>query len=208
MAAPDDQALDQACAALATRDPVLAAAYAAIGRPVWRTADPSYETLARAITYQQISTKAASTIWHRVVDQFSGSVCAGPVLATGDETLQACGLSRPKVRYFKTIAEAVETGTLCFDRLQAADIGEARTELLAVTGIGTWTADVFLMNAIGKLDAFPHGDIGLIEAHRQLSGSEKRHDLKAFSSLAEAWRPYRGVAAHLLYGWLNMMRNA
>ena len=82
----------------------------------------------------------------------------------------------------------------------------ARAELLAVKGIGPWTADLFLLYAAGKMDAFPHGDVGLMEAHKRLGGYDTRMTNKDFSAHAEAWRPNRGVAAHLLWGWLNAER--
>lgn len=85
-------------------------------------------------------------------------------------------------------------------------IAAAREQLLAVRGIGPWTADTFLMNALGHLDAFPHGDVGLLEAHRLLIGADERLKASAFSKTAEQWRPYRGVAAHLLYSWLHLHR--
>ena len=83
----------------------------------------------------------------------------------------------------------------------------ARKELLAVKGIGPWTADLFLLYALGKMDAFPIGDVGLMEAHKRLSGAEERMTAKAFTAHAEIWQPYRGVAAHLLWGWLNAERS-
>lgn len=206
MTTPSAVVLKHACEDLSRRDPSLAVAYDAIGLPQWRTAEPAYQTLARAVVFQLISTKAADAIWGRIVARY-GEVTAEKILGDDPDDIRACGLSRPKVRHLVSIADAVETGALDFDRLAAAPINDARKELLAVKGIGPWTADIFLMNALGKLDAFPAGDVGLMEAYKQLSGAETRHDIKGFSALAESWRPYRGVAAHLLYGWLNMMRD-
>jgi DNA-3-methyladenine glycosylase II len=199
--------LEAACKALSKTDPALALAYEQIGLPVWRSAAPTYETLARAVVYQLISTKAADAIWARVQARY-GEVTPEGILADSQDGIRACGLSRPKVRHMLSIAEAVRCGDLDFGRLASAPIEVARVELLAVKGIGPWTADIFLMNALGKLDAFPVGDVGLMEAYKQLSEAETRHDIKGFSMLAEGWRPYRGVAAHLLYGWLNMMRDS
>lgn len=207
MTAPSAQQLEDACDALAAKNPALARAYKEVGSPNWRASDASYETLVRIIAYQQLSTKAAKTIWGRVHAHLNGDIRPEAVLDTKNETLQACGLSRPKVRYFKTIAEAVQSGAIDFDHLAASDLETGRKTLTAIIGIGAWTADVFLMNAIGKLDAFPHGDIGLIESYRLLSEAEDRHEIKAFSALAEDWRPYRGVAAHLLWDWINAMRD-
>ena len=206
MSGPSQETLTQACEALSTQDQALARAYEESGLPVWRAADPCYENLARIIAYQQLSTKAAGTIWGRLLERHS-SVTPDAILGDDEDGLRTCGLSRPKIRHLTSIAEAVTSGALCFDRLCTAHVDEAREELIAVKGIGPWTAEIFLMNAVGKLDAFPPGDVGLMEAYKQLGELEERHEIKAFTALAENWRPYRGVAAHLLWGWINMMRD-
>lgn len=206
MSGPPAEVLTEACEALGERDAALARAYTEIGLPVWRAAEPKYENLARIIAYQQLSTKAAGTIWGRVLERH-GKVTPDAILGDDEDGLRSCGLSRPKIRHLNSIAEAVVTGALCFDRLCTAPVDEARDELTAVKGIGPWTAEIFLMNAVGKLDAFPVGDVGLMEAYKQLAELDERHEIKAFTALAEDWRPYRGVAAHLLWGWINMMRD-
>jgi len=206
MSAPSQETLTQACEALSAQDQALARAYEESGLPVWRAADPCYENLARIIAYQQLSTKAAGTIWGRVLERH-GNVTPDAILGDDEDGLRTCGLSRPKIRHLTSIAEAVTSGALCFDRLCTTHVDEAREELIAVKGIGPWTAEIFLMNAVGKLDAFPPGDVGLMEAYKQLGDLEERHEIKAFTALAENWRPYRGVAAHLLWGWINMMRD-
>lgn len=190
---------------LAERDDVLARAYRESGLPEWRSVEANYATLARIVVYQLISTKAAEAIWMRVAARHP-EMSARDILNDDEDALRACGLSRPKVSHMRTIAEAVEGGALSFARLASAPIDKARKELLAVKGIGPWTAETFLMNGLGKIDAFPVGDVGLMEAYKQLSNAETRHNIKAFTALAETWRPYRGVAAHLLYGWLNLQR--
>ncbi|MEM9055591.1 MAG: DNA-3-methyladenine glycosylase 2 family protein [Pseudomonadota bacterium] len=205
MTTPDAQVLRTACESVAACDPILAKAYAEIDLPNWRTADATYQTLARVVVYQLISTKAAEAIWGRILDRY-GTVTAADVLQDNQEELRACGLSRPKLAHLNSIAMAVDTGALDFERLARADMDTSRKELLAVSGIGPWTAETFLMNALGRLDAFPVGDVGLMEAYKRLSGAETRPDHKQFSALAETWRPYRAVAAHLLYDWLNANR--
>lgn len=205
MSEPSQDVLRAACEALAVRDEVLARAYRESGLPEWRSVEANYATLARIVVYQLISTKAAEAIWTRVAARHP-EMSARDILNDDEEALRACGLSRPKVSHMRSIAKAVETGALNLGRLGAAPIDMARKELLAVKGIGPWTAETFLMNGLGKIDAFPVGDVGLMEAYKQLKAAEKRHDIKAFTALAENWRPYRGVAAHLLYGWLNLQR--
>lgn len=204
MTAPNSDVLLGACGWLSERDPALAAAFAAYGVPKWRVGQPDYAVIARMIAFQQITTKAARTIWDRVEARL-GTVHTHTVLGEDEEALRACGLSRPKIRHLRSIAEAVESGELDLERVHKAGMEEARAELIAVKGIGPWTADLFLM-ACGRLDAFPVGDVGLMESYRLLSESEARLDSRAFSERAESWRPYRGVAAHLLWAWINAER--
>jgi hypothetical protein len=101
---------------------------------------------------------------------------------------------------------AMVSGRLDLARVCAAPLDEARAELLAVRGIGPWTAELVLLYAVGAMDAFPTGDVGLMEAHKRLGGCGIRMDSKAFTAHAERWRPYRGVATHLLWAWLHIDR--
>jgi len=203
--APPEADIRQACERLAAFDPALAAAYEVTGVPAWRAHAPSYELLARTVVYQLVSTRAADAIWGRV-QAFLGAVTPRAVLECDQEALRACGLSRPKLSHMASIASAMEEGRLDLARIAAAEVEAARAELLAVKGIGPWTADLYLLYAAGKMDAFPHGDAALMEAHRRLGGYEKRLSNKEFSAHAEGWRPHRGVAAHLLWGWVNAER--
>lgn len=206
MTAPNEETLRAACEALSERDDALKQAYMVVDLPNWRTRSASYQTLAQIVVYQLISTKAADAIWARIAARYD-TVTATSVLSDDQEALRACGLSRPKLGHLNAIAVAVDTGVLDFDQLASDPIATSRKALLSVRGIGPWTAETFLMNALGHLDAFPHGDVGLMEAHKRLTGIEERLDSKAFSAAAEHWRPYRAVAAHLLYDWLHFVRD-
>lgn len=205
--APTSQAIITACEALAARDPAFDIAYAAIGPPPWRSVSATYQTLARAVTYQLISLQAAGAIWGRTLDLFGGEISAEAMLIATEADLRVCGNSGPKIRHMKSIATAVTTGALDFARLETADPATARAELLAVKGIGPWTADLFLLTALGQMDAFPHGDVGLMDAYRDLTGARHRLASKDFSILAQTWAPYRGAAAHLLWGWWHHVRD-
>jgi DNA-3-methyladenine glycosylase II len=205
MTAPSRRRLKTACERLAGADPALARAYESIGVPVWRTSEPGYGMLGRMIAHQQLSTKAAATIWGRV-ETFLGEVTPQALLAADPDALRACGLSRPKVAHLTSIAQAMVSGELNLARVCAADLDSARAELVSVRGIGPWTAELFLLYAVGAMDAFPIADVGLMEAHKQLGGYETRMESKIFTQHAEIWRPHRGVAAHLLWGWLNAER--
>ena len=205
MTAPAVPVIRAACEVLSGRDPALARAYAVTGVPAWRTHEASYALLARTVVYQLVSTRAADAIWGRV-EAYLGEVTPQRVLTCDQEGLRACGLSRPKLSHINTIAGAIADGSLDLARVGAAEVDAARAELLAVKGIGPWTADLYLLYAAGKTDAFPHGDAALMEAHRRLGGYDNRMTNKEFSAHAETWRPHRGVAAHLLWGWVNAER--
>ncbi len=201
-----EQSLKRACETLARRDQALSRAYDAIGLPEWRHAPASYETIARTVTFQLLSTRAAGAIWTRVLDWSGGELTFQHVLEADDEDLRACGLSRPKVSHLKSIAAAISDGDLPLHELHHHADHEARQKLVAVKGIGPWTAEIFLMSSLGRMDAFPEGDVGLMEALRMLNGDDVRLKPKAFLEHAESWRPHRAVAAHLLWGFINKVR--
>lgn len=206
MVAPSVQEIDEACQTLSKTDKVFKTAYLANGRPEWRTVESSYATIARIIAFQQISTSAATAIWNRVLADFS-EVTVEKIIEAPEVRLRGHGLSGPKIRHLKSIAEAIDSGKLCLQRISNADAETAKQELLGVKGIGPWTAEIYLLSALGRLDAFPSSDIGLIESYKLLSGENERRSVSAFATLAENWRPYRGVAAHLLWGWINAQRS-
>lgn len=204
---PEPETLKRACEALSLADHALGTAYRICGVPEWRDRPVAYETIATTIAYQQISVKAAASIWARVQAQF-GRVTAAAISEASEDSLRSCGLSRPKVRHMKSVAQACETGALDLQRVAGAPVDEARAELLDVKGIGPWTAELFLLYARGEIDAFPTADLGLMEAYKRLSGADKRLDKADFIALGETWRPWRGVAAHLLWAWLRHDRGS
>lgn len=208
MSAPTKKQLKQACEDLSTKDTHLKHAYEAYGLPEWRTREPGFAPLARTIAYQQISTKAASTIWGRV-EVLVGDITPENFIKASEEDLRAQGLSRPKIGHLKSISEAVVTGSLNFDRIAKASHEEAVKEMVTVKGIGPWTAEIYMMSALGRLDAFPASDIGLSEGYRMLQmqlnpeKDFKRLTPKAFEKQGEQWRPFRAVASILLWGYIN-----
>jgi len=204
----DRKQLSRAVKALAKECHIIRAAHEYVGVPEWRTRQGDYAGLARIIAYQQLSTKAAGTIWGRVEVLLGNKVTPRSVLAADFDALRACGLSRPKIAHIRSIAEAVESGALNLKRVAKASDADAQAELVAVKGIGPWTADVYLMFCLGRWDVFPHADIGLSEAYRMISGERKRHPPKKFLKTGERWRPYRGVAAHMLWSYINAARDA
>ena len=160
---------------------------------------PGFATLMRVLTGQQLSVAAADGIRARLEDQ--GLMSPGAVLGVDDEALRACGLSRSKVRYARAMAEAVEGGTLDLDVLPAMPVEDAVAALTAVKGIGTWTAEIYLMFAVGHRDVFAPKDLALQEGARTLFGWEERPTDRALAEAAQAWSPWRAVAARILWRW-------
>jgi DNA-3-methyladenine glycosylase II len=125
---------------------------------------------------------------------------AASVLAADDPTLKACGLSQAKLNALRALAEATHAG-LDLAALAALEAEAAHEALVAVKGIGPWTADIFLLFCLGHPDAFPAGDLALQEAARIALGLKKRPDARKLQQIAERWRPLRGVAARLLWAY-------
>ena len=201
----DSRQLSAAVKSLAKQCVIMKTAHDYVGVPEWRVRQGGYAGLARIIAYQQLSTKAAGTIWGRV-EVLLGKVTPQSVLGADIDALRACGMSRPKISHIRSIATAIEDGSLNLKRVAKASDADAQAELVAVKGIGPWTADVYLMFALGRWDVFPHADIGLSEAYRMITGERKRHPPKKFLKTGEKWRPYRGVAAHMLWAYINAAR--
>ena len=149
------------------------------------------------IVDQQVSTASAAAIWARL-ETGLGEVSGERVLGHA-EGLAGLGLSRPKIRYLIGLAEAERDGRIDLDGLAGLDDAEAIARLTALTGIGRWSAEVYLMFCEGRLDVFPAGDIALQEAIRWADRAEQRQGEKSAYARAELWRPYRSVAAHLLW---------
>ena len=186
--------------------PPMARAHAVGGPFPLRLRPGGFAMLLRAIVGQQVSTAAAQAIWLKT-EAVLGEVSPQRVLAAGDAELRAGGLSRAKARYARALAEHCQTGTLNFKRLPYLSDDEVREVLTAVPGIGVWTADIYLLAAMGRSDAFPVGDLALQEAARDLMGLEARPTPKAFEELSQIWRPWRGVAARMLWQYYSAVRN-
>lgn len=199
-----DRDIAHAAAALAGQCRHMAAALDVCGGPPpLRRRPPGFETLARILVGQQLSVASASAIWGRV-EAGLGTVTPEAVAAQADESLRAMGLSRPKQRYLRAAAEAVLDGTLDLDGLPALDDGAAHRHLIAVKGIGPWTADIYLLSGLGRPDVFPAGDLALQAAAQRLMRKRKRPDAEGLARIARTWRPYRGVAARILWTYYSI----
>ena len=197
---PDAPEVARLRAALAARDSVLAQLEARIGPFGWRSRLAGFEGLVRAVVGQQVSTLAADAVWARLEARVGSPVTPAALLALDDAAYRACGFSGQKAGYARGIARAVIDGDVDVDALPEDD-DAALAALTALKGVGTWTAEVHLMLAEHRTDAFPAGDIAVQEAVRWLDGLPARPDTAATYARAERWRPYRAVAAHLLWEW-------
>ncbi|MGZ8370486.1 MAG: DNA-3-methyladenine glycosylase family protein, partial [Caulobacteraceae bacterium] len=195
---PDAEAIASARAWLARADPALAAIEAATPSFEWRLRRPGFYGLAKMIVEQQVSVASGEAIWNRV-EQGLGEVTPANTLKLDEAALRAFGLSGQKARYVRILADAEAAGEIDFAALRGMTDEEATTALTALKGIGRWTAETYLMFCEGRLDVFPGGDVALQEAMRWADRAETRPTEKEAYVRAEAWRPYRGVAAHLLW---------
>ena len=174
-------------------------------RPALRRRGPGLEGLAWIVVSQQVSTASANAIFGRLkarLDTFD----AATIDAASDEDLRVCGLSSSKLRTLRAIAAAQSSGLLDFAALAVAEAESAHRALVAIKGIGPWTADIFLLFCLGHADAWPAGDLALQEAAKLALCLDARPNAGALQKLGERWRPYRGVAAHCLWAYYNAAR--
>jgi DNA-3-methyladenine glycosylase II len=184
--------------ALAEREPAFAAALGRIGYPEPRIRPRGYETLLRTIVGQQVSVHAANAVWNRLEAALGPGCAPDKLLAADFDTLRACGLSRQKQGYARSLAELVVTGQLDLERLPEDD-EVAIAELTKIKGIGRWSAEIYLLFAEGRADIWPAGDLAIqIEIGRMLGHAERPSE-KLIRYLAEPWRPHRGAAA--IFAW-------
>ena len=180
---------------LAGADPRLARAVALCGPLPLRRRGDGFEALLSAIVSQQVSVAAASAIWARM----RAARLTGPrkVARASDEALRACGLSRQKIRYARALAEA----RIDYAALRERPTAEVVATLTAVPGIGVWTAEIYAMFSLGHSDVFAPGDLALQEGARLLLDLPARPSERELRALAEAWSPWRAVAARLLWAY-------
>jgi len=207
---PDDYA--RARRLLMRRDPVLGSAIKQIGpcRMAERQRKDHLTALVGAIVSQQLSTKAAATIFGRLVTLLSnGNAVDGHVpgvaaiAAQDDAALRSVGLSTQKVGYLRDLTARIMDGRLNLDALDALPDEQVIERLTAVKGFGRWTAEMFLMFRLHRPDVLPVGDLGIVNAIQRLYRLRKRPDAKRINRLGEAWKPYRSVACWYLWQTLR-----
>jgi DNA-3-methyladenine glycosylase II len=199
------EALDR----LRSSDRVIAALIDGFGSPDdvlsrrGRRPGDAYGALLRSIVGQQLSTKAARTIFERLTALFGGRTPTPAELIRADpEDLRGAGLSRPKVAYLRDLAERVEDGDIDLERLKELPDEEVAAQLTAVKGMGQWTADMFLIFHLGRADVLPVGDLGIRRAVQVEYGLADLPDPEQLERIAEPWRPHRSLAC--LYLWRSL----
>jgi len=190
---------------LSARDPVLAGVIARYGDERLSGNGDPFRTLANAIVGQQISATVAARIWQRLTAAFP-DLSPAAVAAAPESRLWACGLSRRKVEYLYGIAQAVQNGSLDLAALAVADDETVRKMLVAIRGIGPWTAEMFLIFHLHRPDVLPLGDVGLLRGCKRLYRWPKEEAIRTLrertAALGETWRPWRTVATW--YVWRDL----
>ena len=173
------------------------------GPPPMRRLLGGFDGLVRIIVDQQVSVAAGKAIWSKVCAQFPERTPSA-FLASDEERLRAAGLSGPKIRTMRAISAAIVEGTLDLDALGAMEADAAKALMIRVKGIGPWTADIYLMFCLGHADAFAPGDLALQEAVRLAFRLEERPTDRETGLIAERWRPWRAVAARILWAYYHV----
>jgi len=188
--------------AVAAREPAIAAALDRTGYPEPRIRATGYRTLLRTIVGQQVSVAAAASMWRKLEARLGEDMPAGALLAAGFDELRACGLSRQKQGYARSLCELVASGELDLDALPADD-EEAISQLVRIKGVGRWSAEIYLLFAEGRPDIWPAGDLAVQAGIGRILGLAERPSEKATRALADGWRPHRGAVAILTWHCYN-----
>ena len=183
---------------VAAREPKIATALERAGYPEPRIRPTGYATLLRTIVGQQVSVAAAASVWRKLEDLLGADIPPERLLAADFDSLRACGFSRQKQGYARSLCELIVSGELDLDALPDDD-EEAIAELTRIKGIGRWSAEIYLLFAEGRPDIWPAGDLAVQAGLGKLLGHEARPDEKATRALAEPWRPHRGALA--IFTW-------
>jgi DNA-3-methyladenine glycosylase II len=194
----DETSFAAAAAQLCEGDPDLATIVDRHGLPDFWAREPGFETLVLLILEQQVSLASAKAAYDRLSARL-GVVTPDGVLRSSDEELRADGFSRQKNRYVRALSAALADGSLDLGAVARLDDEGARRALVALPGIGPWTAEVYLLSALRRPDTWPVGDIALQEGARRVRRLDVRPSPEELAAIGEAWRPHRASAARLLW---------
>lgn len=192
--------IDEGVAWLCKAEPRFTTARDAVDQVPLRRRPEGFAQLLSAIVSQQVSTASAAAFWSRM--EAAGLTEPAAVSAAGEDGLRAVGLSRQKIRYAQALAEA----GIDYDALRVMPDADVMEVLVAVPGIGRWTAEIYAMFSLGRADVFAPGDLALQEATRVLFEFDHRPREAAFRRMAEDWSPWRGVAARLLWAYYRVVK--
>jgi len=184
--------------AIAAIEPGMARALEVAGYPEPRIRETGYATLLRTIVGQQVSVASAASVWNKLEALLGPAIAPEDLLAAEFDALRGCGLSRQKQGYVRSLCELVVAGTLDLENLPADD-EEAIAQLVAIKGIGRWSAEIYLLFAEGRPDVWPAGDLAVQAGLHKILGLDARPSEKETRDLAEPWRPHRGAAA--IFTW-------
>ncbi len=192
-------------AQLILADPRLKPAAEKAGAFALRRREAGFPGLCAIVCGQQLSTASAAAIRARLFAAFD-PFHHDAVLKARTDKLRRLGLSDAKIKSIREIGKAVAEGRINLTQIGEMDADDAHAALTALHGVGPWTADIYLLFCLGHADAFPAGDLAVQESARIAFNLRKRPDAKALAKLAEAWRPWRGVAAHLLWAYYHVVK--
>ncbi|MEO0871078.1 MAG: DNA-3-methyladenine glycosylase 2 family protein [Pseudomonadota bacterium] len=184
--------------ALAATDMRVAGQLERVGYPEARLRDRGYKTLLRTIVGQQVSVAAATSMWTKLEAELGPDFTPSCLLGRDFDTLRACGLSRQKQGYARSLCELVEAGALDFEAMPADD-EEAIAQLTQIKGIGRWSAEIYLLFAEGRADIWPAGDLAVQEGVKRLLELDERPKEKELREIGEQWSPHRGPMA--IFTW-------
>lgn len=197
--------LKEGCVHLSQACPVMARLVGETELPPLRRRKGGFESLVNIVISQQLSVAAADTIEGRLRGRLR-KITPDKISRAREPMLRSCGLSGAKIRTLKALAKAVKTGKLDFKFIDTAPVEDARAVLTSITGIGPWTADIYIMFSLGHADGFAPGDLALQEAARLAYGWKARPDALKLEKHAALWSPWRGVAARLLWSYYSKAR--
>jgi len=197
--------LNEGVATLVASCPHMSRVHALSGPPPLRRRPAGFKGLAGEITAQQLSVASAAAIWDRIEARVRPFTPAA-FLAMPNRDLRRAGLSRVKIATLRSVAQALDEGTVDLDALTHAPEEVIHAELTALKGIGPWTADIYILFCLARADAWAPGDLALQYAVRDALRLDARPSLDEMVEIAEAWRPWRGVAARLLWAYYGLRR--
>lgn len=194
-----DQIIVRTLNELATRDRRIAQALARSGYPPARCREPTLSTLLRIVIGQQLSVRASAAIYARLEETVNGKITSDRLLELGDSMLRAVGLSARKIEYVRALARATHSGRLDLNVLSTMSDEEAITTLTGIRGLGVWSAQMYLIGALGRIDVWPGSDLGVRTGVQRILQLADRPTSREMDALGETWRPYRSVVALLAW---------